>query len=180
MELAAILAYAVIQADRPDWRGNAEAKATGVMEFIVFMVPGDIFYATPGIAHVGKDDALDLLGNGIAVFDGRFVHLVAAKFIVFIAAQVVGAAESEQVVVGHIAGGDTAHEADGDDVGPADFIVQAVFGNEFEVVEVTAHAVAGPGARKGQALAFRRVVDVVAVIEDVGPGQAIGTAEVII
>ena len=65
-------------------------------------------------------------------------------------------------------------------MGPADFIVQAVFGNEFEVVEVTAHAVAGPGARKGQALAFRRVVDVVAVIEDVGPGQAIGTAEVII
>ena len=30
--------YAVIQADRPDWRGNAEAKATGVMEFIVFIL----------------------------------------------------------------------------------------------------------------------------------------------
>ena len=65
-------------------------------------------------------------------------------------------------------------------MGPADFVVQAVFSDELEVVEVAAHAVTGPGAREGQALAFRRVIDVVAVIEDVGPGQAVGAAEVIL
>lgn len=79
MELAAILTYGIIQADRTDRRRNAEAQASGVVEFVVFMVPGDVFYAAPGIAQVGKDDALDLLGNGIAVFDSRFVHLVAAN-----------------------------------------------------------------------------------------------------
>lgn len=63
---------------------------------------------------------------------------------------------------------------------PADFIVQAVFGDELEVIEVAAHAVASPGPRKGQALAFRRIVDVVAVIEDVRPGYAVRAAKVVV
>ena len=65
-------------------------------------------------------------------------------------------------------------------MGPADFVVQAVFGDELEVVEIAAKTVARPSPRKGQALAFRRIVDVVAVIEDVRTGHAVRAAKVVV
>ena len=150
------------------------------MNLIIFFIPRNVFYAAPGITHVGKDDALDFFSNGVTIFNGRFIHFVAAEFIVFIAAQRIGTAQGKEVVVGHVAGGNTAHETNGNDVSPADFIIEAVFCNELEVVEVTAHAVTGPNTGEGQAFPLRRIVDVIAVIENVRPGHAIGPAEVIL
>ena len=60
------------------------------------------------------------------------------------------------------------------------FIVQTVFKSQFIVIEVAAQAVAGNGCRIGNPLAPGRIIDIIAVIEDVGPGQAVGAAEVVV
>ena len=64
MELAAFAADTVVQTNRADRRRNTEADTAGIVNLIIFFIPRNVFYAAPGITHVGKDDALDFLAMG--------------------------------------------------------------------------------------------------------------------
>ena len=92
VEFAAVITDAVIQADRPDGCRDTEAETGGNMDAVIVLIPGDISRAIPGRAGIDEEDALDFLGNRIAVFYGSRIHLVAAEFVIFITTQVIGAA----------------------------------------------------------------------------------------
>lgn len=64
VELAAFITDTVVQTDRADRRRNAEADTAGIVDLIIAVIPRNVFYAAPGITHVGKDDALDFLAIG--------------------------------------------------------------------------------------------------------------------
>ena len=62
----------------------------------------------------------------------------------------------------------------------ADFIIQSVFDNKLIVIEVAAQTVTGPSSRKGQAFTVHGIVNIIAVIENVGPRYAVRRTEVVV
>ena len=150
------------------------------MKASAFLVPGNLTGAAPGCTHIGKEHALYLLGNGEPIFNRSRIHLVAAEFIIFITAKRIGTAQGKEVIVRHVACSDTAHESNGNDVFYADFIIQSVFDNKLVVIEVTAQTMTGPSACKGQAFAVHGIVNIVTVIENMGPRYAVRRTEVVV
>ena len=102
------------------------------------MIPGHVFRTAPSRTGIDEEDALYLFGNGIPVFDCTGVHLVAAEFVIFIAAQCISTAEGKDRLVRHIACSNTTHETYGNNMGMTYLVVETIFYSKFVVVEIAA------------------------------------------
>lgn len=116
------------------------------------------------------------MGSGI---QGAGVHFLTFELVVFIAAKRIGTAQAEEVAVGNVAVDIACHQAESQDMAAAQVLVETAFRGELVEVIVPAQSMAAPLSCEGKSVALAGVEVVVAVIEYMGEGEAVGSTEVI-